>query len=166
MSDLRTAVQQALQNGRSAGRKYLSRGTLPNYTEDDFVLVAPEEFNVGEKLCLRWRGSRRIVKAIKDYVYQVEGLRNDGIDDIHISRLKFYHDSSPDKEVIMRHVLNSETGLVVHHLVRLDDSKERLKGQIRWRCLPGAEDALEQIKQIYKSTPALFVKSLKRKIAF
>lgn len=88
------------------GRKYTLRGTLPNYTEGDFVLVAREHFHAGEKLCLRWFGPSRIVKTIKDYVFQVGDFCNSDIDDIHSSRLKFYHNGSLDKEVIIPHVLN------------------------------------------------------------
>lgn len=46
----------------------------------------------GQQVCLRWRGLRQVVKALSDYVYQVEELRNGNIKDIHGNSLKFYHD--------------------------------------------------------------------------
>lgn len=62
----------------------------------------------------------------------------------------------------MPHVLNSETGMVVHRLVCLVDSEEGLKVQIRWRGLSDTEDTFEPMEQIHKDAPALFVKLSKR----
>lgn len=133
--------------------------------EGDFVLVAHEEFHAGEKLCLRWCGRRRITKALNDYVYCVKDLR-DGINDyVHVSRLKFYHDSSLDKEAIMPHVLNSETEtwMVIHRLLRLVENGSGIYVVVRWRGLPESEDTLEPLVNIYKDVPQLLLKLQLRK---
>lgn len=56
---------------RSRSRALASKGNQPNFGEEDFVLVARDEFHAGEKLALRWRGAKRIIKALSDYVFQV-----------------------------------------------------------------------------------------------
>lgn len=43
--------------------------------DGDFVLVARSDFAAGEKLSLRCRGQRRIIKAVNDYVsLEVKGV--------------------------------------------------------------------------------------------
>lgn len=43
-------------------------------------------------MCSRWREPRSIVKAVNNNVYQEKDLRNGQVDNIQISRLKFYGD--------------------------------------------------------------------------
>ena len=75
VADLHSIVKNALAKNRKQKRESASKGCLPNFVEGDFVLVAREDFSAVEKLALRWRGLRRITKALSDYVFQVEGLR-------------------------------------------------------------------------------------------
>lgn len=127
--------------------------------------MARSDFRSGEKLSLQWRGPKRVVKAINDYVYQVEDLRDGTLEEAHISRLNFYHDPSLDTEAIMSHVITSETGMVVQGLLKLVDTDDGLKVQVRWRGLPDSEDTLEPLLQIYEDVPDLLMKLLRRKNA-
>ena len=163
VATLHPVVQVSVANNRQRARDAMGRGELPNFTEGDFVLVAREDFTAGEKLSLRWRGPRRVIKAINDYVYQVEDLRNGELQDVHVTRLKFYHDDSLNEEAILSHVVHSETGMVVHRLKKLVEVDGELMVQIRWRGLPDSEDTLEPIKQVYDDVPTLFEKLLSRK---
>lgn len=70
-----------------------------------------EHFFAGEKLCFRWRGPHRILKAFHGIASQVEDLRNSSIANVHGSRLKLYSDSSLEARVIMSHVVSSEIGM-------------------------------------------------------
>lgn len=88
--------------------------------KSDYVLVARSEFKAGEKLALRFRGHRRVVKAINNHGYQVEDLRNGERNDIHTSALKFYRDDAINEISVMAHILSSETGMVVARLLRLN----------------------------------------------
>lgn len=94
----------------------------------------------GEKLELRCRGPRRVMKAQNHHVYQVDNLRNGHLEDIHRYLLKFYSDSLLDDEFIMSHVLASETGMVVARLMGLTDSTNGLLVHVRWKGLPDSED--------------------------
>jgi len=109
----------------------------------DFVLVARENFFAGEKSALRWRGPRRITKAISDYVYQVEDLRDGNLEEATVSRLLFYSDPLLDTDAIMPHVLSSETGMHVQRLMRLaDDGSRGVLVVVHCRRLPHSEDTI------------------------
>lgn len=90
-------------------------------------MVAREEFHTGEKLALRWRGPRRVVNALLNYVFQVEDLRNGLTEEIHGSRLKYYQDRSLDNEAIISHVIASEIGMPVARLIKLVGMKQGLQ---------------------------------------
>lgn len=136
---------------------------LPKFSEGDYVLVAREDFSAGEKLALRWRGPRRVVKAVSDYVYTVEDLRNGLTEDIHGTRLKFYRDRSLDIRVVMSDVISSETGMPVARLMRLLDTATGLKVLIRWKGLPNSEDSAEPLDRVFEDVPQMLVRLLDRK---
>ena len=96
LDELHPVVANSLSANRSRARKSAERGELPRFTESDFFLIAREDFFEGEKLALRWRGPRRVVKAKNDFVYTVENMRKGTTDDIHACRLRFYCDSALD----------------------------------------------------------------------
>ena len=162
-ADLHQRVQSALAKHRKQSREAMSKGRLPNFTEGDYVLVARSDFHAGEKLCLRWRGPRQVRKALSDYVYQVEDLRNGQLDDIHASRLKLFRDSEIDRAAIMSHVLQSERRMVVSRLLSLEDLPNGLHVRIWWKGLSDAEDTLKPIARVHEDVPQLFDKLLKRK---
>lgn len=113
-----------------------------NFTKDDYVVVASNDFASGGKLLLRWRGSRSIIMAINDYVYQKEDLPNGELEDVYTTRLKIYHDKSLIAEAILPHVVTSETGKVVPRLAKLVDDDGTLMGQVRWRDLSDSKVTL------------------------
>lgn len=104
--------------------------------------------------------SRRIVKAINEYVFSVENLRNGLLENIHVTRLKYYHDFFLHTETIIVQVVAHETGMPVHRLMRIVDTKERLMIQVRWRRGPDSEDTLKTTKKLYQDVPQLFCKLL------
>lgn len=135
----------------------------PNFSEGDFVLVARSDFHAGEKLALRWRGPRRLVKALSAYIFQVEDLRNGQLDDIHGSLLTFYSDSSLNRTAIMSHVISSETDMPVARLMKLVETESGLQVQVRWKGLTNADDTLEPLCHVYKDVPKMLLRLLNRK---
>ena len=162
MDKLHPLIQSSLSENRRRIRDASSNGKLPNFIEGDFVLVARDEFFEDEKLCLRWRGPRRIVKCLNDHVFKVEDLRNGAVSDVHASRLKYYSDESVDQKAVLSHVLSSETGMVVGRLLRLVKTDNGLFISVRWKGLSSSEDTLEPIAQIYADVPQLLIKLLER----
>ena len=96
--------------------------------------MAREHFHAGEKLCLRWRGPRRIVHAVNDYVYIVEDVRNRALVEAHATRLQYYNDASLDAKAILSHAISSETGMQIQRLLRLVDKPDGIYVAIRWRA--------------------------------
>lgn len=86
------------------------KGQLAKFSEGDYVLVAREDLFEDEKLCLRCRGPRQVVKELSDYVFRVEDLHNGNFNDVHGTRLKFYRERDLDKMATMPYFLSSETG--------------------------------------------------------
>lgn len=79
-------VHSQVTKERERMRESKLKGSPENFTEGDLVLVAREDFFEGKKLCLRWRGPRRVVKALRDYVKQFDDCRNGMHEDIHATR--------------------------------------------------------------------------------
>ena len=152
-----------MRSNREKSQAAASRGQLPNFSEGELVLVAREELFGGEKRDFRWRGHRRILKVLSDYLFQVEDLRNGMLRDIHGSRLKFYRDASQDTEVIMSHVLSSETGMPVAHLLCLIESHDGLKVFVLWKGLPDSQDSSEPLERVYEDVPRILFRLLQRK---
>jgi len=163
VADLHPIVKEKLMGNRERSRKAASRGQLPNFSEGDFVLVAREEFFAGEKLSLRWRGPRRVVKCLSDYVYKIEDLRNGSCSDIHSSRLKFYTDKDLNTKAIMPHVVHSEHGMEVSRLLHFVEEKDLLFVKVRWKGLSPDDDTLEPIKSVFEDVPVMFRRFLLRK---
>lgn len=109
---LQQLAKDSLQSNPQWTRESTSKGRLPNFTEGDFFIVARDEFHNGEKLCLRWRSSHRLVKLLNDIVKRVEDPQNGSLDDVHTSLLKFCHDATLDKEETLSHVVSSETEMI------------------------------------------------------
>lgn len=95
-------MDAALQANRYRARKSVERWDLLRFTEGDFVLVARNELFSVEKLALRWKRSRRVFKALNDFLLMVEDFCNGPTDDIqafcfdfiatvHFTRKQFFH---------------------------------------------------------------------------
>lgn len=131
VADLHPTVDNALQRNRALSQNTSSNGSLPKFSTGDWVVVARDDFTAGEKLALRWRRPRRVVRASKDYTYEVEDIRTDDTDDVHVSRLKFYSDDDLDKKTLRLHIVQSETGMVVHRLRKIVDTDNGLMVEVR-----------------------------------
>lgn len=118
---------------------------------------------MGNKLALRWRGLRRILKAVSDYVFTVEYFFNGSVSDFHSSRLKFYREQSLDGKVTMSHFLTSETVMLVSMFLRLENTSDGFMVTVRWKCMDSSEDTLEPLEQVYENVPDILGKLLKRK---
>lgn len=126
--------------------------------EGDFVLFARDDFSVKEKQSLRWLGPRLVTKALSDYFYQVDDLRNGMLEDVHVSCLKFYHHSSLNAEAILFHALSAETSMPYQRLMFLWDSADCSIVQVRWKGLSKSEVFLEPVHKVFKDGFKLFSK--------
>lgn len=82
---------------------------------------------------------------------------NGKIHEAHVLRMKFFHDTFVDTNLIMSHFLSLETTMIVHRLVGTESG---IKFRVRRGGLPVSEDSLEHITQNYKVVPQLILKLL------
>lgn len=115
--------------------------------------------------CPRWRGPRRAVKAINNYMYEIEDLCNGITSKVHVSKLKYYVDDSFDKEAIMSHGLRLKTGMFVQRLQRLEETGDGPCVFVSWKEVSKLVNTTEPIASFYKDLPELFKKLLQRKNA-
>lgn len=96
---------------------------------------------------MRWCGTRIITKALNEYFFVAEDLRNCEQQEIHGTRLKFYHDASLNTEDIP--ILSSETGMPVSRPMELVEEDGRLLIKVYWRYLPELENTWEPLAQVF-----------------
>ena len=84
---LSTASKKLLQQARNRTAR---KAQLPTFHEGDFVLTAAVT-PTANKLALQWKGPKRIVRAVNDYVFEVQDLTPPlRVSTHHASRLKLY----------------------------------------------------------------------------
>lgn len=160
--DMHTRAQSITVERRKQSKNAAPIGQLPNFVEGVYVFLSCSGFHA-EKICLRWRGPRRVRETLNGFVYQVEALRNGQLDDIHASRLYLFCDSDIDETTVMSHVLQSETDMVVSRLLRLEECPYVVHVRVQWNDLGNYEDALESIARVSEDIPKLFDKLPQRK---
>lgn len=161
MESLPPLVKFSLHTSHQRARKAAERGQLANFTIGNFILVVCEKFYKEDKLSLRRRGPRHIIKALSNYFYQVEDLGNGQLTGVHETR-KFYSNVCLDAKAILPHIFYSETGMQIPRLFQLTDGTVGLRVLIRWCELLTSEETLEPLKKVYEDVPKLLVKKLDR----
>lgn len=74
-------------------------------------------------------------------------------EDVHGTRLKFYHNPSLNTEGIMSLVVASETGMPVQCLMPLVNTSNSVMVMVRWRGLPESEDTVKPLEKVYEDVP-------------
>lgn len=120
LARLRPVAPESLDRNRKKERFYKSDGQIPKFREGDFVLVAREKRQAGQKLMLRWREPRRIRNSLNDYRCEVGDLRTRELLYMHATHLEFYRDCSLNTDAFMSHVLSTKTGIIVSRFLRLE----------------------------------------------
>lgn len=97
------------------------------------------------------------IQGCQQLLYSVGDLRNGFVDDIHVSRFKFYLEGSLDTKVVLSHVFQSKARKVVHRLMILVESDDDLMVQVQWREFFASKDTYEVFGRIYKDVPQLLL---------
>ena len=61
-----------------------------NFGIGDFVLIAKEVCNSGQKLYLTWRGPYQVLRTERSYVFVVKDIIHESEHIVHGERIKFY----------------------------------------------------------------------------
>ena len=132
---------------------------LPKFCPGDFVLVAQARLNGLSKLTALWRGPYRVTRALSDYVYEVEHLVTLEVSEVHITRLRFYADSSMDVPVpLLDEVMHENTLTFEYHIEDIlshtfDTADDAYKLQIKWSGFSDLEVTWEALSSLYEDQP-------------
>jgi hypothetical protein len=128
----------------------------PIFDVGDFVLLTKRYFSRGDKLTLRWRGPYRVLQALSDWVFSIEGLITGKCVDVHSSRLRIYHDASLELYAeFIEHIAHNEKGYPVECLLELKYSKEdkRFMAFVSWLGFLQQESTWKPLISLHEDVP-------------
>ncbi|GMF10760.1 unnamed protein product [Phytophthora lilii] len=106
---------------RAAGRKGhdMKQGTtMAQFDIGDFVLYADVWQHTRSKLHVNWCGPAQVVATTSNWIFEVRNLVTGQQKEVHVSRLKFYSDSSLDvSEDLLLHIAHNSEGHIVDSLL-------------------------------------------------
>jgi hypothetical protein len=124
-----------------------------NFDVGHFVLEAQRDTQAHKKLSLKWRGPKRVLKAISDYVFIVEDLGSGHSTTVHGSRLRFYHDASLDVTTdLLAQVAHNDQGYDVQSImdIRLEEVTGEYQLLISWLGFDTEDGSWEPLRTIYE----------------
>jgi transposase InsO family protein len=129
-----------------------------NFQEGDFVLVAAVGAHAN-KLAATWKGPRRIVQALSEYVYEVQNLIAPyEVTKHHVSRIHPYAESKRGvTEDLIEQAQHSQGGHYVESIVdcRIGPNSHDWEMQIKWVGLDPEEASWEPAKIIFEDIPKI-----------
>lgn len=161
LQDMHRQVTDEAEKRRSQARKRREAKngvTMVNFEIGDFVLVAQVTGRVN-KLAVHWRGPRRIVRALTDYVFEVQDLSAPfQITTHHASRLRLY--AEKDREVtedLVAQAMHGDGGHLVAKILqcRLGQESHVWEIQVEWVGLDPLEASWEPAQILYEDVPQL-----------
>ncbi|TYZ63512.1 hypothetical protein PybrP1_002319 [[Pythium] brassicae (nom. inval.)] len=140
-------------------RQEAQRGVqMATFREGDFV-VAAQVLPRANKLAVMWRGPKRIVHALSDFVFEVQDLVPPGVVTVHrASRLRFHRDSQHGViEQVIAHAVHAEGGHLVRRLVqiRLGATSQDWEILVEWMGLKDCEATWEPAVNLAQDVPDL-----------
>ncbi|KAE9351508.1 hypothetical protein PR003_g4855 [Phytophthora rubi] len=134
-----------------------SKSKPPNFSVGDFVLVAMVTQHAN-KLTIDWQGPNRIVRAISDWVFEVESLNPpQGTTTHHVSRLRFYAEASRGvTEDLLQYALHSQGGHLVEAFrgVRFNEAARRWEVEVKWLGIEAIENTWEPLFSAASGRPS------------
>ncbi|POM63583.1 Hypothetical protein PHPALM_20991 [Phytophthora palmivora] len=158
-----TLSHQAEQRRAQArDRRAAKRGVdMANYEIGDFVLVA-QVTGRANKLAVHWRGPRRVVRTLSDYVFKVQDLSAPfQVTTHHASRLRFYAEAGRDvTEDLIAQAMHGDGGHLVSKLLqcRLGQESHIWEILVEWVGLDPLEASQEPATVMYEGVPKLVEK--------
>ena len=139
------------------------KGVKANFRKGDFVLVAKPEKYVGQKLRVIYRGPYRVVSILSDWICVIEHLITKERREAHVSRMKFYADSSLNvtedlKEYIQHHDGCYEVDQIKDHRRRSTQEGDSLEFLVRWKAFDALEDSWEPAEVLREDVPKMLQK--------
>ena len=134
VAEMHKHVSATRDNRRNRSRQAHNSQT-PNFSEGDFVLFGVRDDSNRarrSKLSVRWTGPYRISAVLSDWHYQLQNIVSADTVEAHVTRIKFYHDSSLNVTEELKAFASSNMRFIVNSLLnaRLDHSQWQLLVQL------------------------------------
>jgi hypothetical protein len=136
---------------------------IPKFMVGDFVLVAQPKKTTQPKLTATWRGPYRILRAVSTYVYEVEHLVSGATTQCHVSRMKFYADSSLDVPIPLLDELTHEESIFHEYNVerfldhRYNSDLDSYELLVKWSGFTDYENTWESMTVLYEDIPKVLM---------
>ncbi|POM64854.1 LOW QUALITY PROTEIN: Hypothetical protein PHPALM_19574 [Phytophthora palmivora] len=138
LEDMRKTLshQEEQRRAQARDRRAAKRGVdMANYEIGDFVLVA-QVIGRANKLVVHWRGPRRVVRTLNDYVFEVQDLSAPfKVSTHHASRFRFYAEAGRDvTEDLVAQAMHGDGGHLVSKLLqrRLEQGSHIWEILVEW----------------------------------
>ena len=156
---VQTSLDKARKNARLLADSKLPEGVgLPNFDVGDYVLVAmpDDKWLETPKLKRRWQGLFRISDVISEFIYGVEDILNKKREEVHISRLRFYHDRflNVSTEMVRQYAFDCMRW-EVKKFKGLRKQRQQLEVLVEWRGFCQDEDSWEPVVRMAQDVPNL-----------
>ncbi|GMF40579.1 unnamed protein product [Phytophthora fragariaefolia] len=169
-TSVRDDAKADLQIGRIVRKPYVTRvdaidlvgAVLANSDVGAFVLAA-RVVPCANKLAVTWQGPKRVVRAITDYIYEVQDIVSPfALATHHASRLRYYQDGLQGvTQDLEAHALHAAGGHLVEQFlkVRLGASSRQWEILVEWVGLDPEEASWEPVAVMFQDVPELLKRS-------
>ena len=148
----------ATRDDRRNRSRQAHNSQTPNFSEGDFVLFGVRDDSNRarrSKLYVRWTGPYRISAVFCDWHYQLQNIVSADTVEAHVTRIKFYHDSSLNVTKELKAFASSNMRFIVNSLLnaRLDHGQWQLL--VNWAGFPDDENSWEPTTVLVEDVPDL-----------
>ncbi|GMF18554.1 unnamed protein product [Phytophthora fragariaefolia] len=130
----------------------------PNFSAGDFVLAATV-IALPNKLAIKWQGPKRVVRALTDWIFEVEDLNEPHAKSTHhVSRLRFYAEATREvTEGLLQYALHSQGGHCVQAFrgIRLNAAQQQWEVHMKWLGMDELENTWESYASLRADVPVL-----------
>ncbi|KAE9154529.1 hypothetical protein PF005_g1954 [Phytophthora fragariae] len=131
---------------------------LPNFSAGDFVLAATV-IALPNKLAIKWQGPKRVVRALADWIVEVEDLNEPHAKSTHhVSRLRFYAEATREvMEDLLQYALHSQGGHCVQEFrcIRLNAAQQQWEVHVKWLGMDDLDNTWESYASQRAELPVL-----------
>jgi len=128
-----------------------------NFDVGDYVLWGVLQRGIQRKLSLRWRGPRRVVRVLSDYLFETEDLRTHKKVVVHGSRLKFFRNCDYEVTEECYNQLAYQEGelCVVDKIMDIRLHEGVLQLLVKWKGFDDEDPGWESFETMKDDVPAL-----------
>ena len=155
-------VERRQAERANANERHHKNRARPDYAVGDYVLVLREIRPAKGKLLGNWKGPRRVVDVISDWIISVEHLATGVITQHHASRVKPFQESLLNTRQDLQELsAYTDGGYDMEAFVDLRRNAGQYEALVRWVGFDATEDSWEPIRILFEDAPAYTVELLR-----